>query len=122
MKLVEKCEAIAICPEKLGGLPTPRNPMEIVGGSGEDVLDGKAKVVDSQGNDMTAEMIKGAQETVRVANEWGIRDALLAPKSPSCGCGKIYDGTFSGKLKMGDGVTAALLKRSGIRVVVEEKI
>jgi uncharacterized protein YbbK (DUF523 family) len=108
--------AVAFCPEVAGGLPTPRLPAEIVGGDGEDVLEGRARVVDATGADCTAEFVDGAHQVLAAARAAGARKALLTARSPSCGCGQIYDGTFSGTLRPGDGVAAALLRRDGIQV------
>ena len=111
--------AVSICPECLGGLPTPRESAEIVGGDGGDVLDGKAGVLTQSGRDVTEAFLRGAYAALALCREHGISKALLKAKSPSCGCGSIYDGTFSRTLMVGDGVTAALLKRNGIAVSVE---
>lgn len=119
IEMVEKGEAVPVCPEQLGGLPTPRPPQEIVGGTGKDVLDGKARVVNSEGRDVTREVLKGAEETLNIAKVLGAREAVFKSNSPACGCGKVYDGTFTGKLREGDGVTTALLKRNGIKVRTE---
>ena len=108
---------IAVCPEELGGLPTPRPPSEIVGGDGEDVLAGTAKVMTAAGVDVTDAYLRGAHQTLRIAQSHGATRVILKARSPSCGCGHIYDGTFSGMLKAGDGVTAALLKQHGIEVI-----
>ena len=116
VKKVERGEAIICCPETMGGLPTPRIPAEIIGGDGNAVLDCRAKVVTAEGRDVTDEYIKGAEKALKIAQENGIHKAILKAKSPSCGCGIIYDGSFTGRKKAGDGVTAALLKRSGIQV------
>lgn len=113
---------IPFCPEQLGGLRTPRAPQEIQGGTGEDVLDGKCKVLNINGEDVTQEFITGAEETLKVAKLFHIEEFIGKSRSPSCGCGQIYDGTFSRKLIDGDGVTTALLKRNGIRVVTEEDL
>ena len=110
-------DLIPICPEEAGGLPTPRPPVEIVGGDGYDVLDGKAKVLTADGHDKTAEFLKGAQQALELVQAQGVKCVILKAKSPSCGCGKIYDGTFSGTLISGDGVTTALLKRHGIEII-----
>lgn len=115
-ELLRQGEFIPVCPEQLGGLPTPRSACELAGGTGEDVIDGKAKVITRDGNDLTQSFLKGAQETLRIARQVGADVAILQRRSPSCGCSKIYDGTFTGKLVDGDGVTAALLKRNGIKV------
>ena len=113
----KKDELIPICPEALGGLSTPRPAVEIVGGNGEDVLDGKAKVLTSDGQDKTAEFIKGAQYALELVLSEGATKVILKARSPSCGCGEIYDGTFSTTLISGDGVTTALLKRHGIEII-----
>jgi len=109
-------ELFPICPEVLGGLPVPRVPSEIQGGDGADVLEGKASVVNLQGIDVTHEYMVGAYAALRTAHAIGAKEALLIEKSPSCGCGVIFDGTFTGKFKEGDGVTAALLKKNGVKV------
>ncbi len=116
--LVQRGEALCVCPELLGGMTTPRRPSEIIGGDGYDVLDGRARVIDSAGKDVTEFFIRGAQATLLACREHGICHAVLKAKSPSCGAGEIYDGSFTGSLKPGDGVTAALLKRNGISVEV----
>lgn len=107
---------IPVCPEESGGLPTPRSPAEIVGGDGNDVLDGKAKVITAEGIDVTDAYLKGALHALEVAQSNRATHVILKARSPSCGCGDIYDGTFSGTLTSGDGVTTALLKRHGITV------
>jgi len=111
-----------VCPEQLGGLRTPRAPQEIQGGVGEGVLDGKCKVLNINGEDVTQEFINGAEETLKIARLFHIEEFIGKSRSPSCGCGQIYDGTFSRQLIDGDGVTTALLKRNGIRVVIEEDL
>lgn len=118
----ESAEAVAgrtvvpFCPEVAGGLPTPRRPAELVGGDGQDVLDGTARVVDDTGRDVTAEFLAGARRALEAARRTGCTEALLMPRSPSCGRGEVYDGSFTGALTRGDGVTAALLERHGIAV------
>lgn len=110
-------EVMAVCPECFAGLPIPRCPSEIAGGEGKDVLCGQAKVLAKDGSDRTKEFLTGARKTLAQARRCGARCAYLKAKSPSCGCGAIYDGTFSGTLKAGDGVTSALLKQNGIKVI-----
>jgi uncharacterized protein YbbK (DUF523 family) len=114
IELVRRGEAIPFCPEQMGGLPTPRSPSEIVGEG--DFLCGKARVLSKDGRDCSEQFLLGAQKCLEICRLYGIEEAILKARSPSCGCGEIYDGSFSGRLKAGDGVTAALLKRSGIRV------
>jgi len=111
--------ALCICPEVMGGLPIPREPAEIVGGDGYDVLDGRARVITVSGKDVTAEYVAGAQAALRLCREKTVTHALLKANSPSCGCGCIYDGSFTGGKRRGDGVTAALFKRNGITVTTE---
>jgi uncharacterized protein YbbK (DUF523 family) len=116
---------IPICPEQLGGLPTPRKPCGIFGGTGEDVLDGKAKVLSAKnGEDFTKNFIKGAEESLKIAKLFGIKEAILKQGSPSCGLGRTYQ--LNEKLKnekvRGNGVTSALLKRNGIKVMTQEDL
>lgn len=122
MKLLKEGKAVLVCPEQLGGLSTPRPPHEIVHGTGAQVLDGDAKVISIEGSDGTLEFIKGAEETLKIAKEVNANIAILKAKSPSCGKGKIYDGSFSGKKIDGNGVTAELLIRNGITVYSEEEL
>ncbi|NLK01161.1 MAG: DUF523 domain-containing protein [Clostridia bacterium] len=112
---------IPICPEQLGGLTTPRPPAEITGGQGDDVLSGEAKVLTKEGVDVTENYIRGAETSLYIAELFGAGKAVLKSKSPSCGHRCIYDGTFSGKLQKGDGVTASLLKKKGLQVYTEEE-
>ena len=113
---------IPICPEQLGGLATPRAPQEIQGGTGEDVLSGKCRVININGEDVTREFIRGAEETLKIARLLSIGEFIAKSTSPSCGCGQIYDGSFAGQLVAGDGVTTALLKVNGVRVIPEEDL
>jgi uncharacterized protein YbbK (DUF523 family) len=116
LKAFKKGDLFPVCPEVLGGLPAPRVPAEIVGGDGSAVLEGKAKVVNMQGVDVTCQFLKGAFEVLTIAQSLGAKEVLFTEKSPSCGCGKIFDGSFSGKFVEGNGVTAALLKKNGIKI------
>ncbi len=122
LKLAKKEVLIPICPEQLGGLPTPRVVQELQGCSGEDVLDGRGKVLNKNGEDVTEQFIKGAYEVLKIAKLFGIKEAILKQRSPSCGCGEIYDGSFSGRVVKGNGVTTSLLKRNGIKVISEEEL
>ena len=116
MNQKETYQLIPVCPEESGGLQTPRPPAEIVGGDGDAVLDGKAKVMTEDGTDVTRAYLKGAHHALQVAQSHGATHVILKARSPSCGCGDIYDGTFTGTLTVGDGVTTALLKRHGITI------
>ncbi|MEH6991088.1 DUF523 domain-containing protein [Cytobacillus firmus] len=120
-KLVEENKAITICPELLGGFSTPREPAEIIGGNGEDVLNGKAKVIEKSGKDVTELYIKGAYATLNKAKEINATVVVLKEHSPSCGSSMIYNGEFIGKKLEGMGVTSALLKRNGLKVISEEQ-
>jgi uncharacterized protein YbbK (DUF523 family) len=122
LALAKKEVLIPVCPEQLGGRSTPRLSTEIIGGDSLDVLEGRAKVIESNGKNVTAQFIKGAEETLKIAKLNNIKEAIFKQKSPSCGCGQIYDGTFSSKLIKGDGVTTALLKNNGLDVISEENI
>ena len=119
--LITSGAGVAVCPEQLGGMSTPRETCEISGGDGHGVLDGTARVVTRSGRDVTEEFLEGARRALELARRHGCRKAVLKARSPSCGKGSIYDGSFSGGLKTGDGVTAALLSREGIEVVTDEE-
>lgn len=116
MELVKKGEAILVCPEQLGGLTTPRNPSEIIN------KDGKRCVYMNNNVDVTDNFNRGALEVLRLAKELNIEKAILKSKSPSCGCGLIYDGTFTGNKIKGNGITTQLLIDNGIKVITEEDI
>ncbi|SDN50449.1 Uncharacterized conserved protein YbbK, DUF523 family [Actinomyces ruminicola] len=109
--------ALPLCAEIVGGLPIPRPPAEIVGGDGGDVLDGNARVVTRDGEDVTDAFIRGADAVATVAVQVGCPAAVLQERSPSCGVNTIYDGTHSGRRKEGSGVLTAALHRRGIAVV-----
>ena len=119
-QLVEDGRALPVCPELLGGSSVPRPSCEIRGGDGHDVLDGRAKVVTHLGKNISSVLIKGASRTLELAKKYKTKMAVLKSKSPSCGAGRIYDGSFSSRLKKGDGVTAALLRRNKIAVFTEK--
>jgi uncharacterized protein YbbK (DUF523 family) len=111
--LLKEEVVIPICPEQLGGLSTPRNPSEII------IKDGNKYVLDNKGNDLTANFIKGAEETLKIAKLYNIEEAVLKSNSPSCGLGLIYDGSFSGELTEGEGVTASYLIKNKVKVYNE---
>lgn len=121
-KLLLEGKAISVCPELLGGFLTPREPAEIVGGDGEDVLNGKAKVVEESGRDVTDLYVNGAYFTLKKVQELGVTAIILKDYSPSCGSSMIYNGEFKGKKVSGVGVTTALLRRNGLKVISEEDL
>ena len=108
--LIRQGKAIPVCPEQLGGLPTPRTPAESVGD----------KVLTKDGEDKTIEFKKGVREAIKIMEMANCTEAILKAKSPSCGCGQIYDGTFSGSMKEGDGLFTKALKEKGIKCTTEE--
>ena len=122
MELFKKEDLIPVCPEQLGGLPTPRLRQEIQGGAGKEVLEKKAKVVNENGDDVTDRFVKGAEETLKIANLYQVREFIGKSHSPSCSCTKIYDVTFSGKSINARGITAELLMRNGIKIRGEEDL
>jgi len=103
-------DVIKVCPECLGDLKVPRSPSEIQGN----------KVINKDGIDVTNSYLKGAEKTLKIANDENIKVAILKKNSPSCGSQKIYDGTFSNNLIEGEGITAKLLKKNGIVVLDED--
>jgi uncharacterized protein YbbK (DUF523 family) len=121
IQLAARGLAVPVCPEVAGGLPIPRPPAEIVGGDGQAVLDGQARVLTIEGEDMTEAFLAGARQALETAQRLGIRQAVLKEGSPSCGCRRIYDGTFSGRTVSGQGVAAALLQYNGITVLSEKE-
>jgi uncharacterized protein YbbK (DUF523 family) len=121
-RLVAEGRAVLVCPEVDGGLGAPRPTAEIVGGDGSDVLAGGARVVTEQGRDVTDAYLEGARRALEACVSSEARVAILKARSPSCGMGSIYDGTFSRTLVAGDGVTAALLREHGIEVLTDEEL
>ena len=111
-KLKERYALVPVCPEQLGGLPTPRPPAERRGGA----------VRTEAGTDVTEQYARGARESLRLAALFGCKRALLKARSPSCGSRGIYDGSFTGTLVPGDGVAAEALKAAGITVYTEAEL
>lgn len=111
-RLMERYTCIPVCPEQLGGLPTPREPAERRDGG----------VYSRSGRDVTAQFRRGAEEALRLCRLYHCCTAVLKERSPSCGHNEIYDGTFSKTLTTGDGATAELLRANGIRVLGESEI
>ncbi len=110
--LGERYELIPVCPEVLGGLPTPRPPAERTG----------ERVMGRDGTDVTAAFRLGAERALETALAQGITRAVLKERSPSCGSGQIYDGAFTGRVIPGQGVTAELLSARGVAVYGESRI
>ncbi len=110
--LVKAGKALPLCPEQLGGLTTPRSPAEQKEG----------RVYTKSGEDVTTQFERGAEEALKIAKLMNCNEAILKSKSPSCGSGKVYDGTFSGRLVEGNGVLAKVLKDNGIEVLTEDQI
>ena len=111
---MEKGSGVAVCPETLGGLAIPRPKAEINRGDGEEVLLGKSRVIDAAKKDVTSQMVSGAARTLKIVQRLKIRKAFLKEKSPSCGSARICR---NDKAIPGQGVTAALLRRKGIKVI-----
>ena len=112
IQLSKKEILIPVCPEQLGGLPTPREPSEQKG----------KKVITKSGKDVTKNFENGAKQVLKLAKLFDIKEAILKQRSPSCGSGQIYDGTFTGTIIKGDGVTTTLLKKNGIKVISEDDL
>ena len=111
-QLMKQHTCIPVCPEILGGLPTPRVPAERQG----------SKIMTQDGQDVTQQFVRGTAEVLRLADLYHCKAALLKERSPSCGSEQIYDGTFTKTLTEGDGLTAEMLKRKGIAVYGESQI
>ena len=111
-KLIEKFDLVPVCPEQLGGLPTPRNPSEIKEG----------RVVNTLGTDVTDAFCIGAENTLEIALENDCELCLFKERSPSCGANFIYSGDFSGTVIKGSGITAKLLREKGFKIFTEEEI
>ena len=114
--LVKEGKAIPICPEQLGGLKTPRKPVELK------VIDGKRYAIDNEGNDVTENFERGAIEVLKLAKSLNINKSILQPRIPSCGVNKIYSGNFDNKLIDGNGILADLLIENGIEVFTPDEI
>jgi uncharacterized protein YbbK (DUF523 family) len=112
LKLVKEGKAIPVCPEQLGGLPTPRIPSERKNG----------KVINKEGIDVTKNFQDGSNEVLKLCKELNIKTCILKSKSPSCGYGEIYDGNFNGTLVKGNGVLTDMLIDNGIEVISSDKI
>lgn len=116
LQLVKNGEAIPICPEQLGGFPTPRNPAEIK------IINNKRYVFDNKNKDLTDDFVKGANEVLNLAKKLDIKKFILQSRSPSCGVGKIYSGNFDGKLVDGNGILTQMLIENNIEVMAIEEL
>jgi uncharacterized protein YbbK (DUF523 family) len=114
VKLMPSGRIIPFCPEVLGGLSVPRDKVEIIGGDGKDIIDGSAMAISKKGIELTSFLLRGAIASLNIASKFKVRKAIVKKNSPSCGFGRIKR---KGGLVEGDGVTAALFKRAGIKVV-----
>lgn len=115
-EIFKKGEAIPVCPEILGGMNIPRIPCEIKTESK------KRKVINKKGEDKTQKFKVGAEKTLKISKKIGAKKAIMKAKSPSCGYGKIYDGSFSKTLIKGNGITAQLLLNNGIEIMTEKDL
>lgn len=116
LDIMKENEVIILCPELLSGEPVPRPACNIHGGDGFDVISGKANVIGIDGNDYTASYLSGAKKALDIAIKNNVKIAYLKSKSPTCGCGKIFDEKGE-NLKIGNGIFAALLIQNGIKVI-----
>jgi len=115
-----KGNAILVCPEIIGGLPTPRPACEIIGGDGKDVLNGRAKIFDKKGKDFSKDFANGSAIALeKIVKKHGIKKAILKSGSPTCGVGHIFSGKFDGKRKKGMGIFAAMLEKNGVEIIEE---
>ncbi len=112
LELAKTETLIPVCPEQLGGLSTPRPATEISDDS----------IITKDGQDISDSFHRGAHETLKIAKLFNIKKAILKTRSPSCGCGKIYDGTFKKRLIKGDGITTKLLKENNIKIITEKEL
>ena len=123
-ELAKRGKAIPVCPEELGGLPVPRSPAEIKKGDGKDVLSQQSRIISKNGEDLTPFFLRGAFVSLRIAKRFKIKKAILKQGSPSCGCGwiichrqiRLWRKRKEKRVK-GDGVTTALFKKEGIKVI-----
>ena len=116
-EIADRSNVTLVCPEELAGLPVPRVPSEIMRNE-----NGEVRVYSKDGEDLTEAFIKGAEKALKIAKESDAALAVMKQRSPSCGCGQIYDGSFTGKVIPGNGVAAELFMKNGIRVISEEDL
>ncbi len=121
LNLFRDGKAVLVCPEQLGGLQTPRNPVEL-NNTASKVLEEDGKAISDKGKDVTKQFLNGAYETLKIAKELGVTKAILKEGSPSCGANFIYDGTFTKNKIKGKGITAYILEKEGITVFSDEDL
>lgn len=121
LKLFKEGRAVLVCPEQLGGLQTPRNPVEL-NNTASRVVEGDGKALSNKGEDVTRQFLNGAYETLKIAKELGATRAILKEGSPSCGANFVYDGTFTGNKIKGRGITTDILEKEGITVFSDEDL
>lgn len=121
LNLFRKGKAVLVCPEQLGGLTTPRNPVELDSAVNE-VVEGDGRALDNQEQDVTKQFLDGAYETLKIAKELGATKAILKEGSPSCGVNYVYDGTFTGNKIEGKGIATYVLEKEGISVFSDEDL
>ena len=114
LELLDGRICVPVCPEQMGGLPTPRPKSHLTGGDGWAVLAGKAKVLSDSGQDVTPAFLRGAEECVKLAKLFRATHAYLKQRSPSCGCGVV---AIDGEVREGAGVAAAALEAAGVHIV-----
>lgn len=120
-KLHDKGKVLCVCPEVIGGLAIPRLPCEIIGGDAQDVLSGRAQVINLSQENITERILSGCHKALELARKNKIRLAVLKDKSVACATKSIYDGTFQKKLISGKGILTVLLEKEGIRVIDSEQ-
>ena len=121
INLVKSGQAVFMCPEQLGGMTTPREPSEIEPGkTAAEVINGDAKILSITGKDVTEQFVVGAHRILKFCQEMGVEIAILKSDSPSCGSERTYDGTFTGTIIPGKGITAELFEQNGIKVYNEK--
>jgi len=120
LRYSESGRFLPVCPECLAMLPVPRLPMEIVGGSGAQLLAGHTRAVDANGMETSSYLIDGAQKVLAMVKAYHVRVAIFKEGSPSCGVHKAHDGSFTGRKVKGSGVTTALLRRNGVKIYSEK--
>ncbi len=121
-RLLAQGRVIRFCPEIAGGLPVPRPAAEIQGGDGAAVIAGLARVRTREGVDLSDAFIVGAEQALALCRQQPVKAAVLTETSPSCGSGRIYDGSFSRRAIVADGVTTALLRQQGIEVFNQHQL